>query len=132
MIDEIDLKKVARALAEQYQIERDSVGPKEPYESVPYKGIIVSSRYCVRHEFNAMRRVVDAMPELVAARVETIWCDSLACACYTVMLRSNSYTDLVLNALHDAFVEAVGGWNGLVIYGDDRQSHDFDCYWPAG
>jgi hypothetical protein len=132
MIDEIDLQKVARAVSEQYQIERDSMGPKEPYESAPYKGITVSSRYCARHEFNDMRRAIDAMPGLVAARVESIWCDSMACACYTVVLRPGSYTDLVLNALHDAFVEAVGGWNGLVIYGDDRQSHDFDCYWPAG
>jgi hypothetical protein len=131
MISDTDLEVIAAAAAKQNEIDRASAGPKEPYDSVPYKGVSIASRYSVKHEFDEMRRAIDAMPELIARRVESIWCDSNACACYIVMLHTGRCTSTILDAVHATFVQAVGGWNGLVVYGDDGKSHDFDCYWPG-
>jgi hypothetical protein len=131
MIDESDLADIALAVSEQNRIDRDSAGPKEPYENTLYKDVTIASRYSVKHEFNSMRRIIDAMPQLIAVRVETIWCDSLAGACYTVMLQPGAFTEVILESIFAAFVKAVGGWNGLIIYGDKGQSQDFDCYWLA-
>jgi hypothetical protein len=94
-----------------------------------YKGIILSSRRGLDHEYKAMARVVDAIPELMARRVESIWCDSCACVTYTVIASPGLYAPELPWSVRDAF-RAVGGYNGISVYGDKGQSDEFDTYWP--
>ncbi len=125
-----DLARIADAVTRQNDIDRESAGPKVPYERILYKEIILSSRYCVAHEFAAMRRVVDAMPQLIAKRIESIWCDSLACCCYIVMVKTGLYAPKLAESVRDSFQE-VGGHNGITIYNGNGKSVEFDPYWPG-
>jgi hypothetical protein len=128
-LNDTDWAKVAEAVAQQYQIERDSCGPKAPHGDITYKGVCLSSRYDVAHEFAHMRRVIDAMPELMARRIESIWCDSHACADYTVMIDSRLYLPELPEVIDEAF-RACGGYNGLRMYADGYPTEDRDPYWP--
>jgi hypothetical protein len=76
-----------------------------------------------------MRRVVDAMPELMVRRLNSIWCDSVACATYTVMANDGLYAPELPRSVRDAFKE-LGGYNGISVYGDGKDGKEFDPWWP--
>jgi hypothetical protein len=100
-------------------------------QSPVYKGVCLSSRYDLEHEYDAMRRAVDAMPELMARRIESIWCDSKACACYTIMFVYGLFVPQLPDIIDDAF-RAVGGHNGITFCADGHSIDARDPWWPWG
>lgn len=118
------------AVKRQYDIDRAEAGPKAPYDDLDHRGILLSSRFSVLHEFQRMQRVVDAMPDWVRLCVASIWCDSLACACYSVELKLGMYRDGLPEEICDCFLAVCGGFNGLQVHHGSK-SIDFDCKWPA-
>jgi hypothetical protein len=65
----IDFQKIADAIGRQCEIEREFAGPIAPHGDLIYRGVLLSSRYNVAHEFDHMRAVVDAIPELMARKL---------------------------------------------------------------
>lgn len=118
------------AVQHQYDIDRAEAGPKAPYDELDHHGVRLSSRFSVLSEFERMQRVVDAMPDWVRLCVASIWCDSLACACYSVELRLGMYRDGLPEAIRDCFLTECGGFNGLSVHHGSK-SKQFDCRWPA-
>src|SRR5438270_24202 len=85
-----DIKRIGEAIAYQNKLDYDETGPKAPHGDITYKGVALSSQYDVKSEFDEMKRVIDSMPELMARRINSIWCDSKACACFIVQIRRSS------------------------------------------
>jgi hypothetical protein len=51
------------------------------------RGVNITSRYQKADELDLMRALVLALPSPFCGMVESIWCDSKACCCYSVVLR---------------------------------------------
>lgn len=126
---EEELARISEAIAHQNRLDYEETGPKAPHGDIEYKGVVLSSRYDVAAEFSNMKRVIDAMPELMARRLDSIWCDSKACACYTVQIRSHLHLDELPYEIEDAFKSTLRGYNGLSIDCEGRQIPYRDCYW---
>jgi hypothetical protein len=94
-----------------------------------HKGVVLSSRHGLAHEYKYMARVVDSMQDLIARRLDSIYCDSEACACYVVMTRDGLEAPSIPKAVLEAFYTQ-GGHNGIQIY-NGKQSLSIDCHWPA-
>jgi hypothetical protein len=52
------------------------------------RGVEITSRYQKADELELMGRIIDAMPPCVSARIESVWCDSKACHCYSITLKA--------------------------------------------
>ncbi len=76
-----------------------------------------------------MRRIIDVMPELMARRLETIWCDSNVGACYTVIVRPGLSMPDLRWAIADSVMEAGGGHNGIVVEADGGNGCHIDPDW---
>ena len=50
-------------------------------------GVKITSRYQKAVELDLMRALILALPSPFCGMVESIWCDSKACCCYSVVLR---------------------------------------------
>lgn len=118
------------AVQHQYDIDRAEAGPKAPYDDLDHRGVLLNSRFSILHEFERMQRVVDAMPDWVRLSVASIWCDSLACACYSVELKLGMYRDRIPEEICDCFLTVCEGFNGLSV-NHGSKSKQFDCKWPA-
>jgi hypothetical protein len=123
------LQIISEAVAHQNRIDYEGAGPKAPHGAITYKDVCLSSRYDVQGEFSHMRRAIDAMPELMARRIESIWCDSKACAYYVVAVKPRLFAKGLVDEINAAF-KAIGGYNGLEILRDDGPSESFDPWWP--
>ena len=123
------LRNVVEALAYQNRLDYEEAGPKAPHGDIVYKGVILCSRYDVASEFSRMKKAIDAMPELMARRLESIWCDSKACAFYVVHIVPKLYLDDLPYVVEDGF-KSLGGYNGLSIECEGRRIPYRDCYWP--
>lgn len=113
----------------QYQLDWEAAGPKAPSDEIDYRGIRLSSRFSVLRELTAMQRVVDAMEDQIRLRVESIWCDSRACAEYVVTITLGMHTPCLAEDIHEIFREVLSGFNGLHIEMGTTSAH-FDPYWP--
>ncbi|MDM9644317.1 hypothetical protein [Rhizobium sp. S163] len=123
------MNELARLVAEQSRFDYEDAGVKAPHGDIAYKGVVLSSRYNVASEFARMRKVIDRMPELMARRLESIWCDSKASSVYAVEILPRHYAEELPSWIQAAFI-AGGGYNGLSIECGGR---DIDCienYWP--
>jgi hypothetical protein len=123
------LRRLGEAIDYQNKLDYEEAGPKAPHGDILYKGVVLSSRYDALHEFTEMKRAVDSMPELMARRLESIWCDSKACAFYTVHIKPEFFLDHLPTVIEDAF-KSLGGYNGLSIECEGRRIPYCDCYWP--
>lgn len=131
MTDETDSGyRIAAAIQQQGEYEPADAGPKEPYVSAPYKGIVIASRHSIKSEFEHMRRAIDAMRELMARRIESIWCDSKVGAYFVVVTKPGLYAPELPAAVMEAF-RSVGGYNGISVHGDEGELQDFASYWPS-
>lgn len=129
MVEYIDLPPEAAALIQrQYDIDRAEAGPKAPVAGFCYRGVHIESRWSVLAELDKMRRIVDAMPELMARRLETIWCDSNAGSCYSVTVRPGLWVPDLRWAIANAALEA-GGHNGIVVEADGGNGCHIDPDW---
>jgi hypothetical protein len=126
-----DMNRIGEAIAYQNKLDYDGTGPKAPHGDITYKGVVLSSRYDVKNEFDEMKRVIDSMSELMARRIDSIWCDSKACACFIVQIHPQFFVEDLPYEIEDAFKNTLGGYNGLSIECDGRKIPYRDCYWPA-
>jgi hypothetical protein len=115
--------------------------PDAPRREVAYAGIAVSSRYGKRRELETMMAaldyVADRAPSLLGLIVE-IFCDSKACAVYTVRCcRANAPCSpeeiyAVSDMLDHAFREVGGGHNGITVEpNDDDLRVDVSPWWSG-
>lgn len=119
---------MAALLQRQYEIDRAAAGPKLPVPSFDYRGVTIESRWSVAAECDRMRAFVDALPDLVRARIESIWCDSNACADYVVRVRAGRWIEGIEWDVRDALLACSDGFNGLTLEGDDTSAR-FDPIW---
>lgn len=130
MVEYTDLPpEAAELIRRQYDIDRADAGPKAPASGFRYRGVQIESRWAVMAELDTMRRIIDAMPELMARRLETIWCDSNAGACYTVTVRLGLWVTHLRSAIGEAVMEAGGGHNGIMIEADGGNGCHIDPDW---
>lgn len=119
MVDYIDLPpEAAELIQHQYDMDRADAGTKAPVSGFCYRGVQIESRWAVMAELDTMRQIIDAMPELMARRLEAIWCDPNAGACYTVTVRLGLWVPNLRSAIGEAVMEAGGGHNGIMIEAD--------------
>ncbi len=85
---------------------------------IPYKGVLLVSRYDEQHEIDTMKRVLDCIGYTIRDRMVAINCDSKACASYGVTVRSGRFNELLVAVLSTAFLAVDGGYN-LINFEDD-------------
>lgn len=130
MVEYTDLPpETAELIQRQYVMDNANAGPKAPVSGFCYRGVQIESRWAVLAELDTMRRIIDAMPELMARRLEAIWCDSNAGACYTFTVRPSLWAPDLRWAIGEAVMEAGGGHNGLMIEADGGNGCHIDPDW---
>jgi hypothetical protein len=127
-IDDAKLEQIAKIIEYQHILDYEGAGPKAPHGDITYKNVRLSSRFDVQSEFDHMKAVIDCMLELNARRIESIWCDSKACAVYIITIRPDRYLQDLPRYIDDAF-KARGGYNGLSIVRNEQEVDYRDCYW---
>lgn len=95
---------------------------------VEYKGVHLSSRYDLALEIDAMKLMVDQLTPEMARRIDCIWCDSKACACYSVTVRDGLWVDQLLEAIKQAG-RISGGYNGVYFDGQVPNHAFLDPWW---
>jgi hypothetical protein len=115
-------------LRRQLELDREEAGPKLPIDALPYRGVTLESRFSVAAEFETMKAIVDALPDLVRVRLESIWCDSRAQADYAVTVAQGRWAEEMEFEVRDAVIAAAHGFNGLSVSGDDHHVA-FDPDW---
>jgi hypothetical protein len=114
----------------QCEIDRAEAGPKLPVDKLHYRGVDIESRWSVAVEFERMKAVVDALPDLVRIRLQSIWCDSKAQADYSVAVAQGRWAEGIELDVRDAVLSATDGFNGLSVAGNGRRI-DFDPIWAG-
>ncbi len=112
------------AFQHQLNIDYDAAGPKAPVASFDYRGVHLESRWAVLRELETMKRIVDALPELTARRLNSIWCDSNCEANYVVSIRPGLWVPSLGDAIANAVMTGGGGHNGIMI--DEAGDHRTD------
>lgn len=113
----------------QTLIDKDAAGPKSPIPHRTCNGIRMESRWSVLSELDEMERVVIALPQLTARRIQSIWCDSKAQRTYDVEIRQGHWIDRVRIDVFDAIVDVLGGMNGLRFIEAEIVKAWLDPYW---
>jgi len=129
-ISEEALAAIADAVSHQNSIDYAETGPKAAYAQAVHLGVSLSSRYDVLAEYEAMQRALDAMPELLARRIKSVFCDSKACAAYSVVIRSGMILPVLPGAVLSAF-ETLGGFNWLDVEYEGESLLTETSYWPG-
>ena len=122
--------ELAALLKHQRDLDIAEAGPQAPEPSEHYCGVTIESRWSIAHELTTMRAIVDALPDLVRARVASIWCDSNAQALYSVEVQRGRWYDAIAEDVRDATLNATSGFNGLLVEGDGF-SRNFDPEWEG-
>jgi len=126
---------MAMFLIETWAVQQSKARVKEAQEldenpPTTYKGVHLSSRHNLASEISDMKRIVDALTLDMVHRLDTIWCDSNACALYNVTVRDGLWVPELQWAIAEAGREA-GGYNGVYFEGDAPTGVDLDPYWPG-
>lgn len=120
--------EMSAAMRRLRDLEIAEAGPQAPEDTVEHRGVTISSRWSIAHELVTMRAIVDAMPEPVRARVESMWCDSNAQAYYSVTVASGRWVEGIELAIRAAVLSVQDGYNGLIVENDENHVH-FDPHW---
>ncbi len=121
---------LAARLRLQLELDRAESGPKAPYDQIEHHGVVLASRFSVIHEFETMQAIVEAMGPTVRPRVSSMWCDSRACAVYSVEIRLGMNHSALAEQIRTAFLRATDGFNGLTVsHGSNTEF--FDPEWPG-
>ena len=121
---------VAAALKHQRDLDIAEAGPRAPELSGDYRGVDISSRTDIAHELTTMRKIVDAMPDLLRARTESMWCDSNAQAYYSIKIASGRWYEGIEFDIREAVRAVTDGFNGLSVEGD-RNHRTVDAEWAG-
>jgi hypothetical protein len=92
-------------------------------------GVELSSQWNKAEELRAMAKMVDGLHPRLLAKVESIWCNSSACAAYIVMLRECSKREATW--VVDGFEHVCRGHNGISFLGKSGGSLFLDVNWPG-
>ena len=122
--------ELAALLKHQRDLDIADAGPQADEPSELYRGVTIESRWSIMHELATMRRMVDAMPDLLRARIASIWCDSNCQAWYGVEVMPRRWHDGIGEDVRDAVLEATDGFNGLRVSGDRHEAY-FDPEWQG-
>ena len=122
--------ELAAALKHQRDLDIAEAGPQAPELSGDYRGVDISSRWDIAYELTTMRKIVDAMPDLLRARTESMWCDSNAQAYYSIKIASARWYDGIELDIRDAVRAVADGFNGLSVEGD-RNHRTVDAEWAG-
>lgn len=122
--------ELAAQLRRQYELDRADSGEKVPYDELEYRGVTLNSRFSVKHEFETMKNVVDAMSPSILPRVSSVYCDSRACAVYAVEIKLGMNADELANQVQAVFVQATDGFNGLTV-SHGTSIEFFNPEWPG-
>lgn len=117
-ITQNDLDGIGHAVAAQSALDYAECGPHAPYARKTYKGVALESRYDLIAEYRNMETIIDRIPELLLRRLQSIWCDSKACAAYSVIVRKDKTSDLLLEVVLEAFSRS--GFNSLDVSCEDE------------
>ena len=94
-----------------------------------YHAIEVSSRYDCSNEIAIMKSVIDSIAITERLLFKKIWCDSKACAVYSVeMCEGFDVGAQFLDKLDHAFRSAGGGHNGIFVTQGGEEFY-IDPYW---
>lgn len=130
MVDHTELpSEAAELIQRQYDIDRTDAGPRAPVSGFRYRGVQIESRWAILSELDTMRRIIDTMPELMARRLETVWCDSNAGACYTMIVRPVLWVPELQWEISDAVLKIGGGHNGIMVEGDGGNGSYIEPNW---
>jgi hypothetical protein len=126
--------EAAALLRRQFEIDYEAAGPKAPYGRMVHKGVRIESRWDVVSEFETMRKIIDAMPELMARRLAWIWCDSNCGSNFVVGAKPSRFVPALKWEVADAVKAANGGHNGIIIEDGERPFTgrtlaSIDCDW---
>lgn len=130
----VEFVEMSPALAAALQHQRDldiaEAGPQALEPSIDHRGVRVESRYSIARELETMSAMVDALPDLVRARVESIWCDSKAGAFYAVELKPGRWIEGIEHPVREAARAVTDGFNGLIVRDGEREVW-FDPEWEG-
>jgi hypothetical protein len=97
-------------------------------EPIICNGIELDSRYNAIHEIDTMEKVAECLEREVARKVISIFCDSKACACYTVRLREKDCH--VVERIEKILFTITGGYNNLIFKDKDGNAfYNFEANW---
>lgn len=100
-----------------------------PADFVVVRSVLVSSRYQKQDEVTLMVRAVDAMPSMMCAAIQELWCDSKATNTYHANLHSDfdcpGVSKWIAKWLHAFMLFERRGHNGIYV-GDAV----IDATWP--
>ena len=88
----------------------------------------VASRYDCPREVPTMQRWLGSLSEPVLRRVESLFCDSKACACYSIEL-NEAPTQLLAEELEAALMRVSDGHNGMWLNGPNGTELVVDPNW---
>lgn len=126
---------MAMFLIETWEARQNEVATREARRDTKakpmnYKDVPLASREDLAFEIEGMKRIVDVMARDTSRRLESIWCDSKACATYTITVRNGLWVDGLQDLVQDAVIKGGGGHNGIYFDGDTPVSA-IDPYWPS-
>jgi hypothetical protein len=100
--------------------------------AIAHNGVFITSRSDKPHEISLMQDIVDALPQMLRARILHIFCDSKAQAVYSIHFKPKKYAPAARYYIQELLIEFSGGWNGLYFYedGPDEKAYD-DPHWEG-
>lgn len=112
----------------------DEKNPEFILDELIYGGTHVSSRYNKFNEIRSMVRALDVVNrESWRGNIDRIWCDSKANAIYSVECTgADDVLERIAKSLESAFVLTSGGFNGLVVSGENSPEVWVDPNWIEG
>lgn len=125
MIPEFE-PEVVEAAAKRYSGDKEKV-PTTSIDGLVVSGVMLSSRYDKADEYKEMKRMVEAVPTALRQKIQQIWCDSKANACYSVTLDACSKTEAV--SIGNFLQSGSRGHNGIWIDGQKGSGLVLDPYW---
>ncbi len=115
-VETIEMEPELAALVQhQHRIDYEAAGPKAAVDGFIYRGVQIESRWAVKSELNALRRIVEALPENIVRRIMMIWCDANAQAVFTVYVRKGEYIPQLSEEVAAAVSAETSGHNGISI-----------------
>ncbi len=88
----------------------------------------VVSRYDSQREVAVMQRMLGALSPAVLRRIDSVFCDSKASACYSIKL-NDVPCGLIAEEIEDAFLKVDDGHNGIWLEGPANSQFVINPNW---
>jgi hypothetical protein len=100
-------------------------------KAMEFHDVVLSSRYDKAHEYESMAAIIEELAPELRSLIDSIWCDSKANACYSVVLKPCTHRQamLIATALDAACLAKNGGHNGIYIQEAAGGGLDIDPNW---